>query len=390
MSACMNTFESDNRDQPSWVIWIIFSVVMIFIAWSFFAEIDQVVRGKGVIVSRSRTQHIQSVDGGVLTELLVKEGSVVKAGQILAKLDQTRFEASTNEVQARVNALKAKIARLKAEVGGTSLTFPKELLAYSDLIKTETTLYQRKLKSLQDETASNKAALQLALDENRLVEALRKTRDVDELEIIRSERALIEAKNRLETKRNQYFEQSSQELAKAEDELAQNIQILVQRNELLNGSSLIASMPGVVKNISITTIGAVLKAGEELMQVIPSGDSLLVEVKIAPSDIADLKIGLPATFRFDAFDSSVYGTFTGTVDYVSGDTISEKTPRGEENFYVAQVNLPSDHLNTHTGKIINVIPGMSAQADIKVRTRTVFTYMLKPVMKILTQSFGEK
>jgi adhesin transport system membrane fusion protein len=386
----MNTFEPDHEKQPSWVIWIIFSAVVVFIGWSVFSEIDQVVRGQGKIVSRSRTQHIQSVDGGVLTELFVQEGSVVEAGQILAKLDQTRFEASTNEVQARVNALKAKITRLKAEVTGSSLSFPKELLDYPELIKTETTLYQRRLKSLHDETASNNSSLQLARNEKTLVDALRKTGDVDQLEIIRSERALIEAKSKLETRRNQYFEQASQELAKAEDELAQSIQVLVQRNELLSGSSLVASVPGVVKNISITTIGAVLKAGEELMQVIPSGDSLLIEVKITPSDIADLKIGLPVTVRFDAYDSSVYGAFEGTIAYVSGDTIVEKTPRGEENFYVVQVNLPSDNLKTHTGKSINVIPGMSAQADIKIGTRTVFNYMLKPVMKVMTQSFGEK
>jgi adhesin transport system membrane fusion protein len=386
----MNTFESDNSHRPSWVIWIIFSAVLVFIVWSVFSEIDQVVRGQGKIVSRSRTQHIQSVDGGVLTELFVQEGSVVEAGQILAKLDQTRFEASTNEVQARVNALKAKITRLKAEVTGTNLSFPKELLDYPELIKTETTLYQRRLKSLNDETASNNSSLQLARNEKTLVDALRKTGDVDQLEIIRAERALIDARTKLEARRNQYFEQASQELAKAEDELAQSIQVLVQRNELLSGSSLIASVPGVVKNISITTIGAVLKAGEELMQVIPSGDSLLIEVKITPSDIADLKIGLPVTVRFDAYDSSVYGAFEGTIAYVSGDTIVEKTPRGEENFYVVQVNLPSDNLKTHTGKSINVIPGMSAQADIKIGTRTVFNYMLKPVMKVMTQSFGEK
>ncbi|MFZ9379113.1 MAG: HlyD family efflux transporter periplasmic adaptor subunit [Burkholderiaceae bacterium] len=386
----MNTLDSNIRDQPSSVIWIIFATVALFIAWAAFFEIDQVVRGQGKIVSKTRTQHIQSIDGGVLTELLVQEGSVVKAGQILARLDQTRFEASTNEVQARVNALKAKITRLKAEVEGTGLSFPKELRDYPDLIRTETVLYQRRLKSLNDEVASHSELFQLARQEKRLVDVLRRTGDVDELEIIRSERALVEAKTKLDARRNQYFEQASQELAKAEDELAQNIQVLVQRNELLSGSSLVALVPGVVKNISVSTIGAVLKAGEELMQVIPSGDTLLIEVKIAPSDIADLTVGLPVTVRFDAYDSSIFGTFEGTITYVSGDTIVEKTARGDENFYIVQVNLPSDDLKTHIGKSIKVIPGMSAQVDVKIGVRTVFNYIMKPIMKVVTQSFGEK
>jgi len=382
--------ESDSeRNSYSLIIPIIFLAFVAFIVWSLTYTVDQVVRGPGKLIAQSRVQVIQTVDGGVLAELLVKDGSPVREGQVLARLDKSRFEASTDEILARVNALKAKVARLTAEVSGAPLRFPDDITNETSLINFERTLYERRRKSLADDTSANRQAMALAQREQLIVDNLRKTGDVDQVEVLRAERGLVEARAKLSSRQNQYFEQAGQELVKAQDDLAQNLAVLAQRQDLLASSELKAVVPGVVKNISVTTIGAVLKPGEELMQVVPTNDNLFVEVKISPKDIADVRIGMPATIRLDAYDSSVSGVLEGSVTYVSADSITEKTPRGDESFYIARLKIANGSRTT-TGKKIDIISGMTSQVDIKIKDRSVFSFLLKPITKIFSESLGER
>jgi len=377
------------KTAKSNLVWIILFAFSAFIAWAVYFEIDQVVKASGKVISSRRVQVIQSVDGGVLSEILVKEGSVVEAGQVLARLDKSRFEAANNEILARVLALKAKVARLRAEVEGGDLKFPQELSEHKSIIKIETVLYERRRKSLNDDMNANAKALRLAKTEKNIVDELRKFGDVDKLEVFRAEKGVVEAQGKLDARQNQYFEQASQELVKAEDDLAQNLQILSQRGEVLGNSVLTAAVAGTVKNVSVHTIGAVLKAGEELMQVIPAGDDLLLEAKVLPQDISDVKEGMEATIRFDTYDSSIYGAVSGAVAFVSGDSIVEKTAKGDETFYVAHIKIPSTVL-TSVNKRLDLIPGMTAQIDIKAGRRTIFNFIMKPIAKVFTHSFGEK
>lgn len=378
------------KSAKSNLVWIIFAAFSAFIFWTVYFEIDQVVKATGKVISSKRVQVIQSVDGGVLSEMLVKEGSVVKAGQVLARLDKSRFEAANNEILARVLALKAKVARLRAEVQGGELKFPDELLEHKGLIKMETVLYKRRRKSLNDDMSANAKALRLARTEKSIVDELRKFGDVDKLEVFRAEKGVVEAQGKVDARQNQYFEQASQELVKAEDDLAQNLQILSQRSEVLGSSVLTAAVSGTIKNVSVHTIGAVLKPGEELMQVIPAGDDLLLEAKVLPQDISDVKVDMETTIRFDTYDSSIYGAASGVVAFVSGDSIVEKTAKGEETFYVAHIKIPSSTVLSSVNKKLDLIPGMTAQIDIKAGRRTIFNFIMKPISKVFTHSFGEK
>lgn len=378
-------------DRGSIVIWILLLAFIAFLIWSMIFELDQFVRSQGQVVSSSRVQIIQTVDGGVLSEVNVKEGEIVQPGHILARIDQTRFAAQTNEIKFRVLALMAKVARLRAEVTQTVPDFPRELATHQDLIDLELTIYKQRIKRLMDESSSQNRFVELARHEKALLDELEKTGDIAQTEILDAERKIVEAESKLEAIRNDYYETSSQELAKFEDELAQNSEVLRQRTELLRSSVLKAQVYGIVKNLTVTTLGAVTRAGEELMQIVPLNDQLLVETKIPPSDIGDLETGLPATLRFDPFDSSVYGTVDGVVEFISADTIEEDNGRGgSEKFYVARVALPSARMTTSIGKTIDIIPGMTAQVDIKTGKRTVLNYLLKPIVKTLDNSFGEK
>jgi len=379
------------RPESSIVIPTIFIGLIAFVLWSYFFELDQFVRAPGKIFSSSRVQVIQSVDGGVLSEMHVSEGDHVIPGQVLAKFDQARFEASTNEISARVDALKAKIARLRSELTGVKPEFPVELVDKPELLSIEYALYQRRLKSLKDDTLANQEALELAERELSMVNGLLTTGDVDKTEVFKAERGVIDARAKLNARKNEYYERASQELIEAEDELAQNLEIFAQRSALLEASVMRALVPGIVKNIAVTTIGAVMKPGETLMEIIPTGDTLLVEAKVSPRDIADLANGDKASLRFDPYDSAIYGILEGEVTFISGDTITENNSKGgEDTFYITHISLPAPPFVTSIGRQIDIIPGMTLQVDIKTGKRSVMTYLLKPVVKTLTQSFGER
>lgn len=381
---------SSTLPTTSLVIPIIALGVILFLFWAYFFQLDQFVRATGKVFSSSRVQLIQAVDGGVLAEINVSEGERVKTGQLLARIDQSRFEASTNEIQARINALQAKIARLRGELTGSTPMFPEELSGNPEILKIEFALFERRQKGLYDDTYANSEALKLAQAELAMVNQLLQTGDVDKTEVFTAERGVIEARAKLNSRKNEYYEKVGEELTQAEDELAQNKEIYLQRRALMESSLMKALVPGIVKNIEVTTIGAVLKAGEVLMEIIPTDDTLLVEAKVLPQDIADLELGLQAMLRLDPYDSSIYGALEGSVVFISGDTIVEEGARGQETYYKVHISFPSEPFLTTIGKEINIIPGMTAQVDIKTGKRSVITYILKPIVKTLNQSFGER
>jgi adhesin transport system membrane fusion protein len=387
----INRLENFHRRPYSIVLWILLAGMAAFIYWASIFHIDQVASARGEVIATSRVQIIQSVDGGVLAGLFVREGDRVEPGQILARLDQTRFGASVKEIEARLSALKAKAIRLRAEITGVkTLVFPEELLFYSELLKVEKILFQQHRKGLREEVGTLRKAVSLAKEEVTLVQNLVKSGDVNRSEVIRTEKALNDARSRLIVRKNRYLEEASAELSKVEDALAQNKQILAQRRQQLKDSTFTALVPGIVKNIRVTTVGGVLRTGEELMQIIPVDDELIIEAKVSPADIAHVKTGLPATIRFDPFDYTIFGGVKGIVIYVSADTIKEKTARGDEIYYRAHIKSTTSPVTTTTGKILDILPGMTAQADIRTADRTVLNYLLKPVRKTLSESFKER
>lgn len=296
----------------SLVLWSILAALVVFVIWGNIYRLDQVARASGEVIASSRVQVIQSVDGGVLAELNVREGDVVALGQILASLDQTRFGASVKEIEARLSSLKAKATRLRAEVTQEDeLVFAEELLAFPEQIGLERALFEQRRTGLADEVRTLERAVALAEEELDLVRQLSSSGDVNRSEIIRTEQALNDTESRLIVRRNQFFEEANTQLTSVEDDIAQNEQILTQRAQQLKDSVFIALVPGIVKNIAVTTVGGVLRSGEELMQIIPIDDELIIESKVRPADIALVQPGLEATIRFDPFDYTIWGGAIG-------------------------------------------------------------------------------
>lgn len=373
-------------------VYLLLAAFVVFVAWANVFTLDEVARASGEVITPSRVQVIQSVDGGVLQELKVREGDRVVPGQELARLDPTRFAASVGETEARLYALRAKAARLRAEViGADTLVLSDTIRArVPEIANVETALFEQRRQGLADELRVLEGSVDLAQRELQLVQSLREQGDASGAELLRAERGLNEAESRLINRRNQFYEEARQELTRAEDEIAQNEQLLIQRQEAQSSSIFVANVAGIVKNIRVTTVGGVLRAGDELMQIVPDEDGLLVEGRVSPADIGRLEPGLAANIRLDPFDYTVHGTVQGTVTYVSADTIKEDSESGTQIYYRVHVAPDGFPVTTTTGETLQLSPGMTAQVDIRTGERSLMNYLLKPIRKTLSSSFGEE
>ena len=302
--------------------------MLTLLLWAHWAKLDQITRGQGQVIASSRNQIIQVSEGGVLVELTVQEGSKVHHGQVLARFDKTKSEASYLESASKASALKAAIARLNAEIHGGAPVFPAELNNYPEFKKSQNALFQKRQASYLEESKSLKNSIDLIQQELEMNLPLVESGDVSKSDILRLQRQLLEQQNLIAKLRNKYTQEAQAELTKAEEDLSVVTQVVTQRKEQLELTEVRSPMDGVVRDIRITTIGGVARPGEEIMQVVPVGDSLVIEAKISPSDIAFIKPGLPATIKLTAYDYSIYGTLKGEVIYISVDTLTENT-RGD-------------------------------------------------------------
>lgn len=384
--------ENYHRWHHSILISLLLLALTAAVMWANQFTIDEVAKAGGEVITRSRVQVIQVVDGGVLKELPVREGDYVNAGDVVARLDETRTQAAVKEIYARLLALQAKATRLRAEVtGADKLVFPKAVRTdLRDQADIELALFAQRKEGLQEELRTLQIAVDLAREELNLIRDLERRGDANRSEVIRTERALNEADAKRINRRNRFLEEARTDLAKVEDEMAQSEQVLAQRQQQLEDAVLTTPVAGIVKNIRVNTLGGVLRASDELMQIVPSDDELLIEAKVNPADIARITSGLPATIRLDPFDYTIYGTVPGEVFYVSADTLKEDTRQGEEIYYRVHVKPQSNPATTTTGREVQLLPGMTAQVDIRTGERSLVDYLLKPIRKTLSESFGER
>lgn len=385
--------ESFHRRRHGGLLGLIVVALVGFVAWAGLFRIDEVAKASGELITRSRVQVIQAVDGGVLAELLVKEGDRVKLGQVLARLKQARFGASVGEIEAKSNALQAKGARLRAEVTASrAVLFPAQLQRLApETVALERALFKQRQDGLNEELRTLQVAAELSRKELQLIEKLFRDGDASGFELLRSQRAMNEAEARVVNRRNKFLEDAQLELGRTEDELSQAEQVLNLRRQQQQDSVFEAVVPGIVKNIRMTTLGGVLRPGEELMQIVPVDDDLVVEAKVRPADISRVKPGLDATVRLDPYDYTIHGVVPGKVVYVSADSLKEETGRGSEIFYRVWISIKGSSATlTSTGKTIETLPGMTAQVDIRTGDRTVLEFLLKPLRKTLSESFGEQ
>jgi adhesin transport system membrane fusion protein len=372
------------QHETGWMRWGLYGlalVVVSFFGWAGWAQLEEVTSGTGKVIPTSREQVVQSMEGGLVAEVLVVEGDLVEAGQPLLRIDDVRMGANLNESQTRIDALMAAAVRLRAESQGSALTFPDAMQKRRGaLLQSERDTFEAKRRALESTVNAQQQALRLAQDELRITEPLAAKGLVSDLDVLRIQRTLLDARSRITEVQTKYRADAAAELARIEGELGTQNATLVGREDSFRRTVLRASKRGIVKNIRVNTVGGVVQPGQDILEIIPIDDSLLIETRIRPSDIAFLRPGMAATVKITAYDSGVYGWLDGQLLQLSPDTLRDEVRR-EETYYRVIVKTQSATLLTPDGRSLPIIPGMLAQVDIKTGQKSVLSYLFKPVLR---------
>jgi adhesin transport system membrane fusion protein len=408
------------------LLYAIMAVIVLLVFWSAFAEIDEVTRGQGKVIPSQQVQVIGSQDGGVIREILVREGARVAAGQLLVRLDQTRSQASLGENQAELSGLTVKAARLLAILDEQSFEPTAKMLAeVPDVVAQEQRLYQSSIEKLTVERQIAEQQLTQRLEEQSELQAreqqLRRERDltakeldvtrpmvasgaVSQVEILRLERelnkaageleqtlaqlkkieaAIDEARNRIQGVRLEFTNEAREELSATLTRMNALREAGTGLSDRVRQTNVVAPVAGTVKQLFYNTVGGVVLAGREVIELVPADDTLLVEVRIRPQDIAFIAPGQLANVKVTAYDFVVYGGLEGQVEQIGADTVVD-----EEGNAFYEVTVRTEKADFGDDKPI--IPGMTVEVDILTGKKTVLDYLMKPVLRARQRALSER
>lgn len=405
------------------IIWMIAALIVATIIWAALAKLDQVVTGQGVLVPAASVQKVQSLDGGILRKLHVEQGDLVKQGQLLATLDETRARASFAEAKAEQDTLVAKRLRLQTQLTviaantiNKAYILPAELALQANTLadySAEMGELERRLAKAQEDIVQQKgdlaeanknyqtfnSSVSLLQQEYKLTQQAVDSGALSESELRKLEREKVKAEGQLEsayikldslrsmvseTKQSkdlifdEFRRQSQSALSDTDARLARLEQLLAGLNDQLEETKLYASMAGVVKTIALPSIGGVVRPGETLLEIVPNNGMLLVETKVKPKDIAQLVVGQEAVVKFSAYDFVIYGGVKGELVHISADaTIDER----DGAFFIVHIAATSDSWKSDAWQDKPIISGMQAEVDILAGSKTVLQYWLKPLLR---------
>ncbi|CAM3580065.1 HlyD family type I secretion periplasmic adaptor subunit [Parendozoicomonas haliclonae] len=408
------------------IIWIAMLAVVLFIAWASWAEMDEITRGSGKVIPSSQVQDVQNLEGGIVAEILVKEGDQVEKGQVLLVLDDTQFMSSLGGQEVNRKSLNIKRIRLQAEIDGIEPVMPTQVWQDNpDLAQQELDLYTSRVQELQSRKAVFQEQLQQQkrqLEENRaqrdqlqrrttllkeeldIASGLSEIGAVSRIEVLRLERQISDSKGELDVNNK-----ASQRLVAMQNETRQRInelqltfistaraelnETVTRLKELEATSTALADrveraqvrspVNGIVKQVLANTEGGVVQPGMKMMEIVPLGDKLLIEAQIRPQDIGFLHPGQKAVVRFTAYDFTVYGGLKGQLVHLGADTITNDQG---ESFYIAHIETDRTQLDDSKP----VITGMVADVDILTGKKSLMSYLMKPVLRAKHMAFSER
>jgi adhesin transport system membrane fusion protein len=365
-----------------YAVYLLLAVVGLAIAWAALAQVDIVTRANGRVVPDGREQVIASLEGGILRQVLVREGQQVLPRQPLAVLDPTRFEAQQAEGQAKRLALKAAVARLQAESSGQPLKFPPEVLASRASVQGETESFQARQRAVEEAVASTRRSVGLLQRELDVAQGMAAKGLMSEVEVMRLRRQVNDLNLQAQERVNRFRQEAASDLVRVRTELAQLEEQLVVRDDMLRRTTLVSPVRGVVKQIRNNTVGGVVAPGAPVMEILPLGPRVLVEARIKPADIGFVRLGQPVEIKLSAYEYMIYGGLKGSIYSISPDALGDPdraaTPEG--TYYRALVQADSATLNAG-GKNLPVLPGMTGTVEIRTGQRSVLSFVLRPLMK---------
>lgn len=361
-------------------------LLTVFIIWAYFSDLEEIIRGQGTIIPSSREQVIQSIDPGNIEEMFVKEGDIVEKGQILLKLDDARSMAVLRESQAKVQNLEAIYIRLYSESRNEEPDF--STVNDQKLVEREMNAFNAKKRQRDEAIAGLRQSKNLLDREIAITRPLAKEGLVSHVELLRMEIQSVELATQINERENNYIAEANEELIRVGSELAQAKENMGMREDHVIRSEIHAPVRGIVKNIKITTVGGVVNTGQDILEIIPLDDKLMVEAYIRPQDVAFLRPEMPAVVKITAYDYAIYGGLKGTVKLISPDTLSNNNQRNdlklnqEETFYRIIVETETNYLLDKNNNKMDIIPGMIASVDIKTGEKSVFDYLIKPITRM--------
>ena len=400
--------------------------LVLLVIWAGLAKVDEVTRGEGKVVPSSQVQIIQSMDGGVVEEIFVQEGQTVKAGQLLMRIEPTRFVSSLRENQSQALALRARAARLQGLTDGKPFNPPAEIVRDApDIVDRERQLYEsqkaeneaqlsianqqrlqreQELREAQARQAQASRAYELASQELSVTEPLMKSGAVSEVELLRLRRdvsslrgerdqasaqiariqaAIQESNRKIQEVELNFRNQLRNELSETMAKLGALAEGSLALEDKVSKTDIKSPVRGTIKRLLITTQGGVVQPGKEVIEIVPLDDTLLVEAQVRPQDIAFLHPGQPALVKFTAYDFAIYGGLEAKVEHISADTVINDK---DEAFYIVRVRTSKSSL----GDNLPIIPGMVTQVDILTGEKSILSYLLKPVLRAKAMALTER
>lgn len=411
------------------IVWMTLVLLLLLVYWMYVSEIDEITRGTGKVIPSSQIQVVQNLEGGILAETSIKEGDIVKKGQLLMRLDETRFSAPYKESRLKYLSLRARSARLRAETVGGEMVVPQEVakeraeilareqeLFLSRQIKLETTLAilaeqetQRKqeLAELEDKSRELDRTYNLLKREIDLTKPLVAQGAVSEVEMLRLDREasrlqgemsgirlaiprvrskLIESRKVIQEEKLNFANAAKKELNEVQVELEGLSASATALADRLDRTSIRSPVHGTVKQVLVNTVGGVVQPGMDLVAIVPLEDSLLVETQIKPADIAFLRPQQKAIVKFTAYDFNIYGGLEAELEHISADSMTDE--KGN-SYYLVRVRTKQNYLESRQGPL-PIIPGMVTTVDIITGKKTILSYLLKPVLRAREMALRER
>jgi adhesin transport system membrane fusion protein len=393
----VRTVEDDEREASRLLVWVTAGVLLFGLMWAAVFSLDEITRGQGKIIPSSREQVIQSLDSGVLRELMVREGDLVEKDQVLLQMDDARSGAGYREANEKYLSLLAIAARLRAEANDIALEFPRDLENEPQLIKQETQAYKARKQALMDSLEAVDGSLAAITREIKLTAPLVRSGVMSEVELLRLKRQQAELMGQRAERKNRYITDANNELTRVSSELSQTKENASAREDAYLSTTIKSPMKGVVKNVQVTTLGGVIQAGQPILEIVPTEDEMLVEAYVKPSEVAFLHVGQKAVVKLSSYDFNKYGGLDGELEHLSPDTMKDerqqRKPGGnpvdmEEGYYRILVRIKDANL-VRKGKKIEPTPGMTATVEIRTGQKTVLEYLFRPLQNV-SQALRER
>jgi adhesin transport system membrane fusion protein len=419
----------DTPRKSRLTVWVVAVLMLTSLVWAKFAVLEEVTMGDGKAIPSSKVQVIQNLEGGIVTEIFVREGQLVNKGETLLRLDDTRFRSNKGESEVDRYTLTAQVERLSAEAEGRPFKLPAEVIAKAPQVAAdELALYQSRqqrlhseqrtlneqlrqktqelaeFRSKQDQFRSSLGLVQQELNMStplvasgavspveilrlrRSAVEIRGSMDATTLAIPRADSAINEIKSKVQESEFAFRSDASKELNEKRSDLAKITATSIAIDDRVTRTTVVSPVRGIVKMLKVNTIGGVVQPGSDLVEIVPLEDNLLIEAKVRPQDVAFLHPGQKAMVKFSAYDYTIYGGLPAKLELIGADTTTDD--KGN-SFYLIQVRTDRNHLGSDAKPLL-IIPGMTATVDIITGEKSVLDYLLKPVLKARTEAMRER